>query len=70
VNRVVVKREEGECDVLYTKRDGSWHVKTPADDGFWPFATSSASDRTVAQLIRKKWCGTYNIEPDDFTNRD
>ena len=70
MNRVVVQREEGERDVLYTKRDGSWQVKTPADDGFWAFANSAASERTVEQLIRKKWCGTYNTEPDDFSNHD
>jgi hypothetical protein len=55
---------------LVTKRDGSWRVKTPVDGEFWGFADSSASERTVAQLIRKKWCSRYNVDPDDFTDRD
>lgn len=70
MNRVKVYREEGTEEVLYTVRAGSWHVKTPADDGFWPFADSDASSRDVEQLIRKKWCGRYNTDPDDFTDRD
>lgn len=71
MNRVIVHREDGtRAEVLVTKRDDSWQVKTPVDDEFWRFVSSSASKRTVGQLIRKKWCSRYNVDPDDFSDRD
>ena len=66
----VVHRRGGTEEVLYTLRDGSWQVMTPADTEYWRFASQEASELTVKQLIRKKWCSRYSVHPDDFTDRD
>lgn len=52
--------------IEYLRRGDAWHVRTPGNDRFHEFASAEASDRTVRQLINKKWCSRYSENPDDF----
>lgn len=60
--------EREEATVLYQRREDGWYVSTPADGGYWRFASADARDRDVRQLINKKWCLRYG-DPDDWTDR-
>lgn len=54
--------------VDYDRRADGWYVRTHADDEFWKFATPEANERTVRQLIRKKWDDSFG-EPDAWDDR-
>lgn len=73
IGRVEVARDRGynpeTATVRYEKRGDGWYVKTPADDDYWQFATPDARERTVKQLINKKWCYRYGGD-DAFSNRE
>lgn len=56
--------EQEEVTIRYQRREDGWYVRTPENDEFWRFAHSDARDRDVRQLINKKWCRRYAVEPD------
>lgn len=67
---VIVEREHcgEECaKIEYEKRGDGWYVRTPIDDGFWQFTwTNAVHERTVRNLIFKKWCSKWTTDPAPF----
>lgn len=59
-----VNRDGDDSPVYFHKKDDGWYVMTVENKKFWLFATPEASERDVRQLIRKKWCEDYTVDPD------
>lgn len=61
--------EQEEAAIRYQRRDDGWYVRTPENDEYWPFAHSDARDMDVRQLINKKWCRRYAVDPDPLDDK-
>lgn len=61
---IYVNRDGDDVPIWHYRGVTAWYVMTPENDEFWKFATPEASKRDVQQLIRKKWCEDYTIDPD------
>lgn len=64
------RNRDDTAEIHYRQReDGGWDVSTPIDDEFWGFM-HSGDEKTVHQLIMKKWDYRYNPSgPDEFNDR-
>lgn len=45
--------------VYYQKRDDAWYIRKEDEDKYRRFAKKTADERTIRQLIFKKYCDSY-----------